>query len=162
MALKVTTQIGTNRGLTSEAYVRIGSYEIFKSGSLHLWLQIYQNETDANQPIGQTPLFKEAVSLEIGSKVIIPLLQTLTRTVTKTQLVEEIDTITVPKIVDGVTVGSEEKQVTRRAPQEVEVEEEYTIPDMSSLEGQDIFQFGYTKVKEKLATLYGAENIQDC
>lgn len=162
MGLKITTPIGTNRGLTSEAYLRIGSYEIFKSGSIHLWVQIYQTEADANQPIGETPLFKESVSLEIGSTIVVPLLKTLTRMVTKTQLVEEDQTITVPKIVDGVTVGSEEKVVTKRAPKEVEVEEEYTVPDMSLLEGQDIFQFGYAKVKEKLATLYGAENIQDC
>jgi hypothetical protein len=162
MALKITSQIGTNRGLTSEAYIRIGSYDILKSGELQLWLQIYQNETDANQPVGETPLYKESVSLEIGSIVKVPLLKQLTRSVTKVELIDEVQTIIVPKLENGVQVGTEEKEITKKVPQEVTVEEPYSIPDMSIIEGQDIFAFGYTKLREHLVMLFGEENIVDC
>lgn len=162
MALKITTQIGTNRGLTSEAYVRIFRYEVSKLGFLNCWLQIYQNEADANQPAGETPIYKECVSLEIGSTCKIPLVDTLTRTVTKTQLVEYQDTVKVPVYVDGVQTGVEDKVVTRKRPAEVDVEETYEVPNLSLIEGQDIFVYSYAKLKEKLVSLYGAENIVDC
>jgi hypothetical protein len=47
-------------------------------------------------------------------------------------------------------------------PENVDVEETYEVPNLSLIEGQDIFEYGYTKLKEKLVTLYGAENIVDC
>lgn len=162
MALKITTQIGTNRGLTSEAYVRIFRYEVSKLGFLNCWLQIYQNEADANQPAGETPIYKESVSFEIGSTCKIPLVDTLTRTVTKTQLVEYQDTVKVPVYVDAVQTGVEDKVVTRKRPAEVDVEETYEVPNLSLIEGQDIFVYSYAKLKEKLVSLYGAENIVDC
>lgn len=162
MALKITTQIGTNRGLTSEAYIRIFRYEVSKLGFMNCWLQIYQNEADANQPANETPVYKECVSLEIGSTCKIPLVETLTRTVSKTQLVDYQETIKVPVYVDGVHTGMEDKQVTRKKPMEVDVEETYEVPNLSIIEGQDIFEFGYTKLKEKLSSLYGASNIVDC
>ena len=33
---------------------------------------------------------------------------------------------------------------------------------MTSAIGQDIFEFGYTKLKEELSVVFGAENIVDC
>ena len=162
MALKITTQIGTNRGLTSEAYIRIFRYEVSKLGFMNCWLQVYQSEADANQPAGETPIYKESVSLEIGSTCKIPLVDTLTRTVKKQQLVEYQETIKVPIYVDAVQTGVEDKVFTRKKPMEVDVEETYEVPNLSLIEGQDIFEYGYTKLKEKLVTLYGAENIVDC
>lgn len=163
MALKITTQIGTNRGLTSEAYVRIGSYDLKKSGELELWLQIYQKEEDANQPLGVTPLYKESVSLEIGSILKVPLLKDVTIQVKKTMPVDEEQTISVPvRNAEGVVTSTEERQVTRKVMKEVDVDEVMHVADMSLIQGQDIFEFGYTKLKEKLVSLYGAENIQDC
>jgi hypothetical protein len=162
MALKITTQIGTNRGLTSEAYIRIFRYEVSKLGFMNCWLQVYQSEADANQPEGETPIYKESVSLEIGSTCKIPLVDTLTRTVKKQQLVEYQETIKVPIYVDAVQTGVEDKVFTRKKPMEVDVEETYEVPNLSLIEGQDIFEYGYTKLKEKLVTLYGAENIVDC
>ena len=163
MALKITTQIGTNRGLTSEAYVRIGSYDLKKSGELELWLQIYQTESDANQPIGVTPMYKESVSLEIGSVLKVPLLKNVTIQVRKTMPVDEVQTVTVPvRNAEGVVTSTEEKEMTRKVMKEVEVDEVIQVADMSLIEGQDIFLFGYAKLKEKLVSLYGSENIQDC
>ena len=47
MALKITTQIGTNKGITSEAYIRISKYTIDKAGYGKFNLQIFQMEEDA-------------------------------------------------------------------------------------------------------------------
>ena len=47
MALKITTQIGTNKGITSEAYIRISKYTIDKAGYGKFNLQIFQKEEDA-------------------------------------------------------------------------------------------------------------------
>jgi len=164
MALKITTQIGTNRGLTSEAYIRIFRYEVSKLGFMNCWLQVYQSEADANQPAGETPIYKESVSLEIGSTCKIPLVDILTRTVKKQQLVDYQETIKVPILDENrqPTGQVEDKEVTRKRPMEVDVEETYEVPNLSLIEGQDIFEYGYTKLKEKLVTLYGAENIVDC
>ncbi len=162
MALKITKQIGTNRGLTSEAYIRISKYEISKLGFMNCWLQVYQTESDANQPAEETPFYKESVSLEIGRICKIPIVDTLTRTVKKIQLVDQKETIKVPVYVDGVQTGVEDREVTRKYPMEVDVEETYEVPNLSLIEGQDIFEYGYTKLKEKLVSLFGAENIVDC
>lgn len=162
MALKITTQIGTNRGLTSEAYIRIGSYDLHKTGKLILGLQIYQNQTDATQPLGTTPIYKEAISLEIGSIFTIPLLKDVIIKVTKPMLVDEPSIITVPIIIDGKPAGTEEKEVIKKVMRETEVDETIKVSDMSIVEGQDIFEFGYRHLKTKLEELFGAENILDC
>ena len=54
--------------------------------------------------------------------------------------------------------------VTRTEMQEQDVEEtiSVTVPDLSSAEDKDIFEFGYGKLKEKLVELFGANNVVDC
>jgi hypothetical protein len=47
MAIKVTTQIGTSGGITSQAYIRIGTYLIDKPNSIvRFTLEIYNQESD--------------------------------------------------------------------------------------------------------------------
>jgi hypothetical protein len=47
MAIKVTTQIGTSGGITSQAYIRIGTYLIDKPNSIVRFnLEIYNQESD--------------------------------------------------------------------------------------------------------------------
>ncbi len=46
MALKITSQIGTDKGITSEAYVRIADYQISKSGSANFRIEIYQSQSE--------------------------------------------------------------------------------------------------------------------
>ena len=50
MALKITTQIGTDKGITSEAYVRIADYQVSKYGSANFRLEIYQSQDDVATP----------------------------------------------------------------------------------------------------------------
>jgi hypothetical protein len=53
---------------------------------------------------------------------------------------------------------------TRTEMQEQDVEETMTktVPDLSSAEGIDVFEFGYTHLKTKLEGLFGADNVVDC
>jgi hypothetical protein len=47
MAIKVTTQIGTSGGITSQTYIRIGTYLIDKPNSIVRFnLEIYNQESD--------------------------------------------------------------------------------------------------------------------
>ena len=49
MAIKVTTQIGTSGGITTEAYIRIGTYLIDKSNNaIRFGVEIYNSEVDKN------------------------------------------------------------------------------------------------------------------
>ena len=47
MGLKITTQIGTDKGITSEAYVRISDYQINKYGSANFRIEIFQQQSDS-------------------------------------------------------------------------------------------------------------------
>jgi hypothetical protein len=49
MAIKVTTQIGTSGGITTEAYIRIGTYLIDKSNNVFRFgIEIYNSDADKN------------------------------------------------------------------------------------------------------------------
>ena len=168
MALKITTQIGTNKGITSEAYIRISKYTIDKAGYGKFNLQIFQKEEDATpsltSDVNVIPQNAEAKSAQIGEFMHIKLLKTVTTTVRKNMPTRITEVIQVPVLDENKqpTGQVEDKVVTRKKPMEVNVEETYEVPNLSLIEGQDIFEYGYTKLKEKLVTLYGAENIVDC
>jgi hypothetical protein len=44
----------------------------------------------------------------------------------------------------------------------MEVEEEYQVPNLAILDGQNVFEFGYNYLKQKLVAIFGSENITDC
>lgn len=113
MALKITTQIGTDKGITSEAYVRIINYNVSKHGGVSLGIEIYMDQ--ASVPT-QTLVLNQATcrNSQIGDTLYVSLLT-----------------------------------------------EENTV-DLTPVIEQSIFAFGYGKLKEKLADLFGAENVIDC
>lgn len=47
MALKITTQIGTDKGITNEAYVRISDYQVSKYGTANFRIEIFQQQSDS-------------------------------------------------------------------------------------------------------------------
>lgn len=112
MALKILSQIGTDRGITSEAYVRISQYNVNKVGCSAIFnLSVFLNQADSVGDPLEWP--KVAKSQEIGDQL-------------------------------SVSFSTEEGC------------------DLSSIEGTNIFSFGYGKLKEKLVGLYGAQNVIDC
>ncbi len=164
MALKITKQIGTNRGITDSAYIRIVNYSINKNGYLNLNTQMFSSSEEASVDLDKVVAGMECFNYEIGNMFKIPLTKTLTRNVEKTVMVQEEYERSIPIMgEDGNFTGEFRKEMAMGdVPRQVEVEEEYQVPDMSIIENRDIFAFGYEKLKANLATLFGAENVIDC
>ncbi len=170
MALKITTQIGTDKGITSEAYVRIADYQISKYGSANFRIEIYQSEADVPVPGGAmspTPTGGVARNQQIGESLWVSLTKQEERTVTVKRMVpvQVTEEVQVPGPVDEEGNPTTVTQtVTRTEMQEQDVEETITVtvPDLTSAEDVDVFEFGYGKLKEKLVDLFGANNVVDC
>ena len=167
MALKIIKSIGTDKGITNEAYVRIADYQISKSGNANFRIELFLNAADATaNQTGMPGSYNQARNQEIGEYLSVPLTkeveEVLTRTVVNPVETEVTKTRTVTA-EDG-TETTEEYTVMEMIP--TEVEEEYTVtktvPDLSSAENVDIFAFGYTHLKAKLVKLFTASKVEDC
>jgi len=165
MALKITTQIGTDKGITSEAYIRIADYQISKYGSANFRIEIYQSQADLTPTAGYPgPYSGVARNQQIGESLYVPMTKEVTETITVKRMVpvETTEEVSVPAAEEG---GEPTTQtVTRHSMEEQDVEETITktVPDMSGAEGVDIFAFGYGKLKAKLDDIFGAEHVIDC
>jgi hypothetical protein len=164
MALKITKQIGTNRGITDSAYIRIVNYSINKYGYLQLTTQMFLTEEQASTPLDQIVSNMECFNYEVDNSFKIPLTKTLTRTVNKIVMVdEEYEKKTPIMDENGIFTNNFTTETsTQKVPKQMDVEEEYQVPDLSLIENQDIFAYGYTALKTKLIETFGAENIIDC
>lgn len=159
MALKITTQIGTDKGITSEAYVRIADYQVNKSGTASLRIELFQSQADSIPSSVMMPMTAsgQARNQQVGENMWIA----LTKQVEKTRTVQKNVEVDVP----AVGVEGEEGYLPASKKWEMQdVEETYmaTVPDLSPLEDATIFAFGYGKLKEKLVDLFGADNVLDC
>ena len=168
MALKITKNIGCDKGITSEAYVRIADYQISKSGNANFRIQLFMSAADAvASPNAMAPIDGgQARNQQIGEYLSVPM----------TKEVEEVKTRKVMRPVQKDVVKT--RTITNEAGEEVseeytvqeyvteEVTEEYTVtltvPDLSSAEGVDIFAFGYSHLKAKLVSLFSAAKVEDC
>jgi hypothetical protein len=152
MALKITTQIGTDKGITSEAYVRIADYQISKYGSANFRLELFQSQIESvvsnSGPLSYAP---QAKNQQIGDSLSVPLTKEVEKTRTAQRSVE-------------VDVEATEEVPAHKTWVMQDVEETYTtiVPDLTPLEEIDIFEFAYGKLKAKLEGLFGAENVVDC
>ena len=137
MAFQINTPIGTDGGIITGAYVRISGYEIRKNGKTNFTLDIFESQDATNIDTAYIPDIhpNKLQSKEIGLSLELDM----------TEKVKYTKTIT--KQVDGV---------------DTEMEEEFTkkVSDLSVFETKTIFEVGYEKLGEKLASLYGAENIE--
>jgi hypothetical protein len=113
MALKITTQIETDKGNTSEAYIRIINYMINKYGTASFFTETFLNQ-EASQGNYSSIQSSIAKNDTIGDMFY-------------------------------VSLKNEQGNV-----------------DLSEVTTQDIFTFGYIKLKGRLTEIYGAENIIDC
>ena len=160
MALKVTKSIGTNRGITNEAYIRIADYQISKSGSANFRVQLYMNEAAAKE--GNMMMGAQAQNIEIGESLNVSLMKEVEETYTYTQTVQE------EKEVVKTYTNDAGEEVSETVKEMVPVEKEMTgtrkstVVDLSPLQGVDIFAYAYGKLKEKLISLYGATKVEDC
>lgn len=168
MALKITTQIGTDKGITSEAYVRIADYQISKYGSANFRIELFQSQDDAT-PATSYPGMGGGVARnqQIGESLYVALTQQVEETITVRRMapvqVEFEEEVAGPLDADGNPTSTTVTR-TRTEMQEQDVEETITktVPDLSSAEGVDVFEFGYGHLKMKLEGLFGAANVVDC
>ena len=168
MALKITTQIGTDKGITSEAYVRIADYQISKYGSANFRIELFQSQDDAT-PANSYPGMGGGVARnqQIGESLYVALTQQVEETITVRRMapvqVEFEEEVAGPLDADGNPTTTTVTR-TRTEMQEQDVEETITktVPDLSSAEGVDVFEFGYGHLKAKLEGLFGAANVVDC
>ena len=168
MALKITKSIGTDKGITQNAYVRIADYQISKSGNANFRIQLYLNEEDAtpsNSSMGPMGT-DQARNQSIGEYLSIPLTKEVTETKTRTMMQPvEKDVVKTRTIMNEAGEEVSEEYTVKEYVTE-EVTEEYTVtltvPDLSSAEGVDIFAFGYTHLKAKLVSLFSASKVEDC
>jgi hypothetical protein len=137
MAFQINTPIGTNDGIVTGAYVRISSYNINKNGDVVFIIDIFKDKDSTEVETSYVPVIhpNKIQSKEIGVSIDLKM----------TNRVEYTKTIT--KQVDGVDTEMEETFAKR-------------VSDLSVFENKTIFEVGYEKLGEKLASLYGAENIE--
>jgi hypothetical protein len=169
MALKITSQIGTDKGITSEAYVRIADYQLNKYGSASFRIELFQSEEDATPGTNSMPGMMAGIARnqQIGEHLYVPLTKQVEETVTRTRMVAvPVVTPTEQQSAPDADGNSTTTivDVTTYEQQEEEYEETITktVPDLSTAEGVDIFEFGYTHLKTKLVDLFGEENVVDC
>ena len=169
MALKITAQIGTDKGITSEAYVRIADYQISKYGSANFRIEVFQSQDDAAPAGGTYPGMGGSVARnqQIGESLYVSLTQQVEETRTVQRMVpvqvEFEEEVAGPLDEEGNPTSTTVTR-TRTEMQEQDVEETITktVPDLSSAEGVDVFAFGYGHLKTKLEGLFGAANVVDC
>lgn len=171
MALKITSQIGTDKGITSEAYIRIADYQISKYGSANFRIEIYQSESDLTPASGTGypgPFSGTARNQQIGESLYVAMTKQVTESITAKRMVpvqvEFEEEVTVPATEEGGEPTTQTVTRTRTEMQEQDFEETITktVPDMSGAEEIDIFAFGYSKLKAKLQDLFGEANVVDC
>ena len=137
MAFKINKPIGTDAGIIEGAYIRIGSYEINKNGNVVFVIDVFKDKKSTDVETSYIPTVhpNKLQSKEIGISLDVKMATKVKYTKTITKQVDGIDT---------------------------EMEEEFTktISDISTFESKTIFEVGYEKLAEKLASLYGAENIE--
>lgn len=163
MALKITSQIGTDKGITSEAYVRISDYRISKYGNADFRIELYMSQDD----VPGSSSFSNAGparNQQIGENLYVPMTKEVSNTVTVKRMVPvqvERELPTGSNDEDGNPI-IETRMVTENQEQDVEQTVINIVPDMSQAEDIDIFAFGYGKLKAKLQGLFGEANVVDC
>lgn len=168
MALKITSQIGTDKGITSEAYVRIADYQISKYGSANFRIELFQTEADASSNMGGFPGMSGGTSRNqlIGESLYVAMTKQVEETITVKRMIpvqveftEEVSGVDAEGAPTTTTITR-----TRTEMQEQDVEETITrtVVDLSTAESVDVFAFGYAHLRTKLEGLFEAANVIDC
>ena len=153
MAVKITTNIGTDLGITNEAYVRIADYNLSKTGGgANFRLEIFQSQEDIQaSPGASMSMGRTARNQQIGETLYVSFWKTIETEVTKTRPVAIMGT--------SGSAGSSGSEPQMEEYQEAVITSEI---DFSAAEATNIFAFGYSELKKKLKTLFGDSNVVDC
>jgi hypothetical protein len=154
MAIKITAQIGTDLGITNEAYLRITNYQIQKGGFANFQTQLYLNEEAATSSSALYPapgmVGNIARNQQIGENLYVDL------RVPSQSIVYR--TITTPSQSIGESGSITYTNVETTVSESVTV----MVPDFTAVEAANIFEFGYAKLKEKVSEVFGSGSHEDC
>jgi hypothetical protein len=171
MALKILSQIGTDQGITSEAYLRIVNYSLSKQFcNADFKLQLFMSEADAKpafKAMPYNPSNPEAKCQLIGDNLMVSFHKEIevesecSKMVPKE--VEKEETITITDPVTGEsTTTTNTVIVTEMVEEKYPCTQKVWVCDLTPVEGIDIFQLGYSKLKEKMIGIFGEDNVVDC
>jgi len=137
MAFKINIPIGTNEGIVTGAYVRISGYDVNKNGNVVFVIDVFKDEDSSKHDTAYIPVIhpNKLQSKEIGISLDVK----MTKRIQYTKMIT--------KQVDGIDTQMEETFYKN-------------VSDLSIFEAKSIFEVGYEKLGEKLASLYGEENIE--
>jgi len=144
MGLKIITPIGTDKGITEEAYVRITSYSISKNGNVNLSVELFLNKAASQNTVQPFGNYGNASNQMISNNHSFMVTKDVITTVTKTRPVTTYDATTGEPTY---TEESYQEEVTS------------TVSDIASLETVNIFEFCYNSLRVKLEDLFGIANI---
>lgn len=152
MAIKITTQIGTDLGITSEAYLRIVNYNIQKGGYANFQTQLFLDAEAATSGSNLYPGMggMTARNQQIGESLYVDLRVPSESVVFRTmnipsQSIDESGSISYTTVETTVS-----ESVT------------VMVPDFTAVEEANIFEFGYAKLKEKVIEVFGTGSYEDC
>jgi len=173
MALHINTQIGTDKGITSDGYVRINRFEIEKDrGLIRVFPKLYMSldaatsasniDYDLNNPAytnnqweAKNHLIKDIYNFPITSSVVRE------REYTRTQLVsasveQEVPDPDNPGQVITESVWNYENQI-------ISGTEEYNVDiiDNSAITGSSIYEFAYPLLAYELGVHFGFDNVEN-
>tara|TARA_R110000782_G_scaffold13460_6_gene39670 strand:+ start:86 stop:529 length:444 start_codon:yes stop_codon:yes gene_type:complete len=144
MGLKIIIPIGTDKGITEEAYVRITHYALSKNGHVNLQLELFLNKAASQSPLPLYSGFESKASNQmVSNNHSFMLTKDVVTVVNKQRMIEKYD-------ITGVAVHTEEtydEEVTS------------TVSDIASLESVNVFEFCYNSLKVRLEGVFGAGNI---
>jgi hypothetical protein len=154
MAIKITKQIGTDLGITSEAYLRITNYNVQKGGFANFQTQLFLNTEAATSSSNLYPTPGMGGSIarnqQIGDNLNVDL------RVASQSIVYR--TVSMPSQSIGESGSITYTNVETQVSESVTV----MVPDFTQVEAANIFEFGYAKLKEKVDEVFGTGSYQDC
>ena len=154
MAIKITAQIGTDLGITSESYLRITGYNIQKNGFANFQTQLFLNAEAAasSSNLYPSPSMGGAIARnqQIGDNLYVDL------RVPSESIVYR--TVNVPSQSVGESGSITYTNVETQVSESITV----MVPDFTEVEASNIFEFGYAKLKEKVGEVFGTGSYVDC
>ena len=173
MALEIQKQIGTSRGITSEGYVRIESFEFRKqNGFLRVYPTMYLNEHHAAS--ASRDLFDEHSPAMLkeeweAKNFEIPEVYTFHLTESAVRTREFLRVETVSQSVDSMVPDPDNpgQEITQSSwtydTVTVSGSEEYTTSVISTagISNNTIYDFAYPLLKTELKQVFGSDSVID-
>lgn len=157
MAFKINKTILTDKGETNEAYVRFSRYDVQKNGDVTFFIEMFMSQREVLDAMPTPNNPNACKNAAIGDMIYIDMKKKV-KILTKNKITTEV-LVPEEKDADGNIIKLAHKTYKE---EEVEEESEIAVPDMTPLTNGTIFAFAYDRLKEKLVSLYGEENIEEC